>query len=430
MTDRECQKWISITDATAMGELVTELERVFEVLHRASCARCRAEAAIWSSLRPSPVHALPSALEVDEILAQLPNAPLGSEDRSSVTPLPLRRVLGAGMASLALVAGLLLWLKMHARPIEVTQALPTAVATAQLTAPGSHSDRRSSVPATALNAAADHFPDDACRNVVTGITLCMAAGSEISGLELSSPQRIVRLSRGRAIASLVPQPAGSSFTLATKDGSVTSSGTKVAVEVGSAGGTTVRVHQGQVMVRAAGAVGERLLVAGQAALMGSENVRSVDAGDRERDLKLLSLMANRQGDVSDSPSPSPLGDPPSDQLQRARALRSQGRFIEAAEVYRAVHVASPGSASGRAALVSLGALSLSALSDPPGALLAFSDYLAGGPGALTKEAEFGQIRALRALGRSAEADAAMDAYVLRYPAAPESVARKRASHPE
>lgn len=103
-----------------------------------------------------------------------------------------------------------------------------------------------------------------------------------------------------------------------------------------------------------------------------------------------------------------------DLLARARSLRSAGRYAEAAAAYRALIATRADSAEARAALVSLGELQLSQLKDPAAALRSFESYLIR-EGTLTQEARYGRIRALRALGRTAEAERAARDFVQRYP---------------
>jgi tetratricopeptide (TPR) repeat protein len=100
-------------------------------------------------------------------------------------------------------------------------------------------------------------------------------------------------------------------------------------------------------------------------------------------------------------------------------LRARGQFQRAADVYRKLYETSPGSAAGGTALVSLGELSLAPLNDPRAALAAFDAYLSIG-GALSQEAAFGRIRALRALGRTADERTAIERFVARYPKVPQS----------
>jgi hypothetical protein len=62
----------------------------------------------------------------------------------------------------------------------------------------------------------------------------------------------------------------------------------------------------------------------------------------------------------------------------------------------------------------LGDIQLANLGDASGALRSFDAYLARG-GELTQEAKYGRIRALRALGRSAEERKAIEEFVAAYP---------------
>lgn len=101
-------------------------------------------------------------------------------------------------------------------------------------------------------------------------------------------------------------------------------------------------------------------------------------------------------------------------LKQARALRGQGQYKDADNVFRRLLRDYAGSAEARVALVSLGDLQLSQLGDASAALRSFDSYLRGG-GALQQEASYGRIRALQRLGRSSEARAASDAFMRAYP---------------
>jgi tetratricopeptide (TPR) repeat protein len=114
-----------------------------------------------------------------------------------------------------------------------------------------------------------------------------------------------------------------------------------------------------------------------------------------------------------------------DLLGRARALRTQGAFREAADAYRAAYASDPHGAEGRTALVALGGLLLSELNDPAGALTAFDAYLSEHKGALAQEAEFGRIRALRALGRYESEKAAIQSFLVAHPEGPDAQVLRR-----
>jgi ferric-dicitrate binding protein FerR (iron transport regulator) len=121
----------------------------------------------------------------------------------------------------------------------------------------------------------------------------------------------------------------------------------------------------------------------------------------------------------------PVKAPVRDLLGRARALRAQGAFRESADAYRAAYAADPHGAEGRTALVALGGLLLSELNDPAGALASFDAYLSERKGALMQEAEFGRIRALRALGRYDSEKAAIQTFLVAHPEGPDAQVLRR-----
>lgn len=111
---------------------------------------------------------------------------------------------------------------------------------------------------------------------------------------------------------------------------------------------------------------------------------------------------------------------PADLLARAQKQRQAGRFGEAAATYQTLVEAHPGSGEARAAWLSLGELQLSQLGAPAQALTSFERYLAR-KGALTQEARYGKIRALRKLGRSSEAREEAGKFVAAYPGTAQAV---------
>ncbi|WP_394834974.1 tetratricopeptide repeat protein [Pendulispora rubella] len=101
-------------------------------------------------------------------------------------------------------------------------------------------------------------------------------------------------------------------------------------------------------------------------------------------------------------------------LAAARVRRDRGDLPAAMGAYRELFDRHGGSAEAHTALVPWGELQLSPLSDPREALSAFDRYLVRG-GPLEQEASFGRIRALRALGRTADERAAIEAFLRRFP---------------
>lgn len=103
-----------------------------------------------------------------------------------------------------------------------------------------------------------------------------------------------------------------------------------------------------------------------------------------------------------------------DLLRLARSKRRSGDADGALSTYEKILQRHPKSATARIAAVSVGQLRLSK-GDAKGALQAFRRYLDGGAGALSEDAAYGEIRALRALGRTAEAKRATSEFLTRYP---------------
>jgi len=118
----------------------------------------------------------------------------------------------------------------------------------------------------------------------------------------------------------------------------------------------------------------------------------------------------------DLDAPPVRADAPSanDLLRLARSKRRGGDVDGALSTYEKILRRHPKSATARIAAVSVGQLRLSK-GDAEGALQAFRRYLDGGAGALSEDAAYGEIRALRKLGRTAEAKRATSDFLARYP---------------
>ncbi|MDI3288199.1 tetratricopeptide repeat protein [Polyangium sp. 15x6] len=100
-------------------------------------------------------------------------------------------------------------------------------------------------------------------------------------------------------------------------------------------------------------------------------------------------------------------------LGEAQAALAAGRTRDAITTYQTLLARYPESSEARAALVSLGRLSLAGGS-ATSALGYFDRYLASGGGALVIEAHYGRIQALQQLGRAGEAQAAIDDFLTRH----------------
>lgn len=272
MMERDCERWIAIADAAVLGDPVSAAEQEFEREHRAVCARCRGEASLWSSLRPSRLQVVPSAEDVDEIVRLFTKkAPLASPTVAFARS-PRRFLVVTAGAALLSAAGLLFWIKSK-ESVEPSR-LPASAAT-----PATHAF------------VTGRYSADTCGNAGEGVTLCITAGSEVSDVEFSPPHGIVRLERGRAVASLTSPSHETSLSLVTEHGKVTAVGATFSVELEPHGKTAVRVHEGEVRVSATGSTTETLLGEGQASHLGAEKIETVPKDERERDLRLLPSAA-------------------------------------------------------------------------------------------------------------------------------------------
>jgi hypothetical protein len=115
---------------------------------------------------------------------------------------------------------------------------------------------------------------------------------------------------------------------------------------------------------------------------------------------------------------------PSELLEKAQNQRKNGQYADAARTYQALLSAYPSSREASATRLSLGELQLSKLGAPGAALDSFRRYLKSG-GALRQEASYGEIRALRALGRDAEARQIAQRFVSIYPESGQAVSLKQ-----
>jgi ferric-dicitrate binding protein FerR (iron transport regulator) len=432
---------MELSDRQLLGDELAELELEYIRAHELECLECGREAAVLRELRPTLLHAVPSEDDIRRLLLQA-DLPELQPPRSEPPPraasskarrLPSRRVAAAA-AMLALVAGLALLIGLKApAPAEPSLAgAPTTASAGALARPPAFLSK---------------VTEDTCGPLLDGIVLCVTAGSEIGHVQLEGARRTVELRRGRAVASLDPQPRGSSFSIVTRAGEVKAIGTVFSVELADDGAAYARVARGRVLVRAGNAPSEQTLLAGQQLTLGAATASALPLREAERDLELVARWTAVLGlgephtEPSVQPAEEAKGAAPGgveprpqrttpDELSVARQLRARGLFTRAAEVYRSVYARSPSSETGRAALMALASLQLSSLNDPTAALASFEAYLASGAGPLRQQADYGKIRALRRLGRTAEELKATRAFIERYPKAPEArLLKERSSGP-
>jgi hypothetical protein len=122
-------------------------------------------------------------------------------------------------------------------------------------------------------------------------------------------------------------------------------------------------------------------------------------------------------------APETTSETPASLLAKARSALKQGDTGTALTAYRDLHRSFPSSAEAATVLVTVGKLELR--QNAPGrALAAFDSYLGRG-GPLRPEALAGRVRALRALGRTADERRAIESYLASYPKGFEAMALKK-----
>ena len=479
MSRPECQPWIDISDREALGEIVTDDERRFQRAHEATCRACSDEAAVWRSLDGAALESVLDDAMLEKVLAAA-RAPRQYDAPSSIrraTSSRRRSIVGAAIGACALAAAVAFMARRpHLAPTVATQTEPLP---APVVAPVEPAPPSTAVLAPVAEARVAAGTSPTCRMLSPGATACLGAGSEVTTTRLVLPRRLLDLVRGRVVVSLAPQAPGTSFGVATPAGTVTAVGTIFSVEILANGDTIARCERGEVVVQATGSTVEQHLLAGEQLRIGdTRSAAPLAQHDRRRDLSLLTYREDRpsrgekaelaereergssrneksevaRNEPRNVPEPSRAQEPsrtaePSapaatpapaapaatpraagpvrDLLGRARALRAQGAFREAADAYRAAYASDPHGAEGRTALVGLGGLLLSELNDPAGALQAFDNYLGERKGVLTQEAEFGRIRALRALGRYESEKAAIQSFLVAHPEGPDAQVLRR-----
>ena len=437
MNDLPCARWARIADRQAVGEAPTEADERFRLAHEATCPSCGHEAALWRSLAfdETPEEGDPSATPPEllaRVLAEVLEDVPPSERRPSRTarathtqPRAWRRWSAAG-AVVAVAAGAWLLVRPAAPPTLVTPSARLLSLQGEVTIDGRPAALGAEIrQGSTLRASGGA----ACLSIGADVRACIEGGTEMLFHTIDGPARQVGLVSGHVVVAIAHQPAGHGFSVATRAGAVRVVGTVFAVDATDGGPVSARVLEGVVAVTAPGRPEQRV-TALQTVALGSTAPEPLAPDEEAREKALLagtSPPARAVGPTSPPPASEPSPTPPptpsvepqaapsaAAMLLKARELRAGGRFRESAEAYRALTAAHPRSAEARTALVSLGELELGQLGDPAGALRSFELYGAGG-GPLSQEAAYGRIRALRALGRTAEEGRSIVAFLAAYP---------------
>jgi ferric-dicitrate binding protein FerR (iron transport regulator) len=438
MSRLECERWANLLDRQAIEGALSAEEARFQPEHVRSCAACASELAAWRELRRlDPAQTSPLERDVlleDTVLKKLwsdppvPRARAGSSRR--------RQVFIAGALAVAAAVAAYLLPSRRGDPPTTRAVANVTIGAGSAIAEGGALRRLGELvrPGETLRAG----PSPTCLLIEPGVKVCLAPDGEFRLADAAVAHRRIDLLHGHLVATLDPQPTGTTFSVSTPAGVVTAIGTIFSVEVlqGSEP-VKVRVLRGSVKVHTSDAQ-ERTLRDHQSLAFGLETPTDIPAGEEAKDLALLRVDTENAPEPSEPPESSPAstagGQTPEtpvptsarspaspepaaagDLLRQALDLRARSRFTEAADVYRKLGALHPGSPEARAALVSLGDLQLSRLHDPAGALRSFDAYLASGDRTLEQEAEYGRIRALRTLGRTIQERDAIEHLLLGYP---------------
>jgi hypothetical protein len=220
-------------------------------------------------------------------------------------------------------------------------------------------------------------------------------------------------------------PRHSPFVVSTVSGDVEALGTVFSVSADGAWGE-VHLVEGRLRLRPIDGEPFEIRQGTAATLTGS--TRPLETEEAGQTLALLGLEGAPpppEEATSSAPEERDGGHPhealprrhrpdPAALLDGARQARARGDIGEAVRLYEELQRRYPASAEARAALVALGQVHPS----PAAALRAFDTYLDTGGGALAHEALYGRIRALRALGRQAEAAREGEVFLRRFPTSP------------
>jgi ferric-dicitrate binding protein FerR (iron transport regulator) len=299
MTDA-CARWTALADREALDELLSDAERSFKEQHASTCRACGAEAAFfmvlsdWTrsdavsvsdgavervleSLRSNVESARPKPAPIEESTRPTrptrPARPLGSSARS--------RLL-AGLAAVAAFGLLLSFFSSskpsHPAPIAATRRALLTFSSGPSGAAGH------AIGELSRGAVVRTSSGSACLRLEPGVSACLGENSELSVTETALEKRRLDLARGRVVAWLEKQPPGAEFSIATKEGRATVTGTTFSVEIAN-GVTLVRVAEGTVVTQY-GAQSPRPVSAGQRLILGEANARAMSLAEAERDRSL------------------------------------------------------------------------------------------------------------------------------------------------
>jgi hypothetical protein len=246
MTDSNCDRWMTMTDRAALGELLSDADRRWLSDHAASCDQCGQESKFWAALGNVMTH--PEILE-------LPVTESSSETRkyrsnTAVAWLQGRHSWALGLAAgIALTLGTAWFMREKPKAAIAEPAAPAArlVSIAGKVLLGSRPARAGQVVSATECVKTEQGL--ACIALSPSITTCLDANSEAT-LSLEDPKQLaVRLNKGRLMSRLDRQPPGSTYRVETLKAVIVAKGTVFSVRLDAQQNVTVRLHEGRVWMR-------------------------------------------------------------------------------------------------------------------------------------------------------------------------------------
>lgn len=271
MSRFQCERWASIVDRRLLGDLPDATDARFEAEHAATCQECGRERGRWAELAllpPSQVRVPPAGPLTDALRARIAPQRVAAPARQ---PWPWVIALAAAAAAVALV--------LHRAPPPIPQPTVEQARSSAFLLTSNSSDEPAAVSeGTWLRAATTPL----CLFIEPGVRACLAAGAEATVSDLRLASRRLSLVRGRVSVSLDPQPPGTTFTVATRDGEVSAIGTLFSVEV-PAGSEPVSAYVLHGAVRVSGSSGKvATLRAAQRASVAEPRPRAFEGSDEQR----------------------------------------------------------------------------------------------------------------------------------------------------
>jgi hypothetical protein len=450
------ERWVELSDRDAIGETLSDDDRVFLRDYVTGDSLAAAESDLWESMRSSwPVV---DDAEGDRLLADRAVRAVRDAARGGVISSRGRIVRWAAVGLAAAAAFAVFGLRSQ-KPAEVAMASPQATieyVASGVRVSGSMVAKGAKV---GLGSEIEAVGGAACIALEPTIHACLPAGSTARVVALGGANRRLELIRGRVATALFPLPQGEHFSVVSGVTTSMAVGTAFTVERLADGTSRTVVHEGKVAV--SNGADTRVITAHRIGLSVGSAVTEDRVTDHSvtetQDWVALAIVSGRSIEspfetpsvVAPLPStasvhaagratpaapvarvteavrpavealPATSGDvavaseSAASYLSMARQSLRDQRWADAASAYRSLVEKFPGSPEAHTVLVPLAKLELDRLSQPAAALAHLDAYAQGG--SLAVEAALTRIRAYRSLGREADEARAIDTFLAEHP---------------